>query len=148
MTGETTQTDETEPPRDRVDTLVELVDSKLEIEKLLVQSAIPAQKVDPLATSPLAIRDMVVEYHELAKQYPSPNIREVFAESLWVDEMRSTQLFDPYRGMYVAVADQQVRATGDTDIAARVTAAKAFHLHPERLWVAYIDVTPRADWLE
>lgn len=85
------------------------------------------------------IDELVAEYRELSKKYPQPNLRDVFADSRWVDEVFASGVFVPYRRKYIAVADRQVRGTGDTDIATRVAAANAHHLHPDRFWVTYIE---------
>ncbi len=83
--------------------------------------------------------ELVAEYRELVKEYPQPNLRDVFADSRWVQEVFGSGVFVPYRRKYIAVADRQVRGTGDTDIATRVAAAKTHHIHPDRFWVTYIE---------
>jgi hypothetical protein len=88
-----------------------------------------------IKTSP----ELGIEYNELAERHTPPDRQEVFADARWVNEMQSTELFDQYRGKYIAVANRTVQATGDSDVAATVAGAKAFHCHPARLFVCFVN---------
>jgi hypothetical protein len=101
-----------------------------------------AEVIPPGATT---LEMLVAEYRALLSRFPPPDAKEQWADANWVSANISTPAFDPYRGKFVAVADKQIRATGDTDLAATVAGAKDYKCHPARLFVCYVDL--QDDWL-
>lgn len=64
---------------------------------------------------------------------------EILDEWRWIFKGRSEGLFDAYAGQHIAVCGQKVLASGRDPDLLREEVARAHHIDPERLVVAYID---------
>jgi hypothetical protein len=68
--------------------------------------------------------------------YPYP---EILADWQWIFDEYGTGRFEPYRGQFIAVYNQQVLGSGPRPSELREAVAAEHHLDPDRLAVTFID---------
>ncbi len=91
--------------------------------------------VQPFATPPAEAPPPSGSQHALDPPIPE----EILDEWRWIFRGREEGLFDAYAGQHIAVCGQKVLASGRDPDLLREEVARAHHIDPERLVVAYID---------
>ena len=88
------------------------------------------------------IDELVAQWEELRKQFPSPTWEEVMPEWKWIRGLMGSGTFDPgnhYAGRWIAVYRQQIIGQGINPLLLEVTKARELGIHPERLVLTYVN---------